>query len=50
MQFVVAVGGLAVLGWWLDGKWGTDPWLAVTGVIVGSVVGFWNLYRLIKIK
>jgi F0F1-type ATP synthase assembly protein I len=25
-----------VLGWWLDDRWGTAPWL----VIVGGVLGF----------
>ena len=39
------VGGL-LLGHWLDGKWGTTPWLTLTGLIVGSIGGFYNLIRI----
>ena len=47
-QFVGAVAGLAVLGWWLDGRLGTTPWLAVSGLLLGSIGGFWNLWRILK--
>lgn len=47
-QFFGAIAGSALAGWWLDGKFATAPWLAVVGVLLGSVVGFWNLWRLIK--
>ena len=48
-QFVGAVGGLSVLGWWFDGRLGTTPWLAVAGLVLGSVGGFWNLWRILKL-
>jgi len=31
-------------GNWLDGRLGTAPLLALLGLIVGAVAGFWNLY------
>jgi len=31
-------------GHWLDGRLGTSPLLALLGMIVGAVAGFWNLY------
>ncbi len=45
--------GVAVLigyfgGAWLDGKYGTTPWLSIVGVFVGIAAGFRELYRLAK--
>lgn len=39
----VALGYLA--GAWLDRRLGTEPWLAVGGVVAGSVAGFRALVR-----
>ena len=40
---VVAVGGV---GWLLD-KWlGTQPWLLVVGIVLGSAVGLFEFVRL----
>ena len=30
-------------GRWLDGKLGTEPWLALVGLLLGVVAGFRNL-------
>lgn len=35
----------ALLGRWLDGKWGTEPWLLLTCFMLGLIAGFLNLYR-----
>ncbi len=43
------VGGL-LLGSWLDKRLGTDPWLTITGIIVGSIGGFYNLFRIVTWK
>ncbi len=39
------IGGI-LLGYFLDRWLGTEPWLIVTGVILGTVAAFWNLYRI----
>ncbi len=39
---MVAFGGL---GWWLDGKWGTGPWLMVSGLLLGAIGGMIKLIR-----
>lgn len=43
-----------VVGLWLgskaDSRWHTDPWLMLTGLIVGVAAGFWNFLRIISIK
>ena len=44
-QFAAAIILFLLLGKWLDDKLGTDPWLLVTGVIVGAAGGFYSMYR-----
>ncbi len=38
------IGG-TLLGYWLDRWLGTDPWLVVTGIVLGSVLGFLRVWR-----
>ncbi|MBL8857294.1 MAG: AtpZ/AtpI family protein [Planctomycetes bacterium] len=40
LQFALTLLLLGALGWWLDGRWGTEPWLLVTGILLGSIVAF----------
>lgn len=44
---LMVIGGLLV-GGWLDKKWGTSPWLALVGLIIGSIGGFYNLIRVVN--
>ncbi len=39
---------LVLLGWWLDQRWATSPWLILTGAvvgIVGCIYKVWLLWR-----
>ena len=36
----------AGLGYWLDQRWGTEPWLVVCGAVIGFAVGMWHLLQL----
>ena len=45
LQFVVTLALFGALGWWIDGKVGSAPWLLVAGVLVGSVVAFILILR-----
>lgn len=45
IQYALSIALLTGLGWWLDGRWGTTPWLLVAGVVLGVVAGFVNLVR-----
>ncbi len=45
LQFAVTMAVLGALGWWLDSRFGTLPWLLVTGVLLGAIGGF---VRIIK--
>ena len=41
------VGGI-LAGLWLDGKLNTKPWLMIGGLLVGLVVAFYGVYRMIR--
>ena len=45
LQFAAAIVLFLFLGRWLDGVFGTEPWLLLIGVMVGAVGGFYSLYR-----
>jgi ATP synthase protein I len=41
-----SVAAFCALGWMLD-KWlGTDPWLLIGGIVLGSAVGLYQFVRL----
>ena len=44
MAAAVFVG--AGLGYWADKSFKSEPWGMVTGIILGALAGFWNLYKL----
>jgi ATP synthase protein I len=48
LHFGAAVGIGAALGWWLDQKLGTEPFLVLGFMTMGIVAGFINLYRLVQ--
>lgn len=48
VELAAVVGVLALLGWWLDGRYGTQPFLLLLGLLVGVVGGIYNLWRLAK--
>jgi ATP synthase protein I len=47
MAASVALG--ALLGNWLDHRWGTEPWLLVVGFLLGTVAGFVQMARIIAV-
>lgn len=38
----------AWVGYWLDKRWDTSPWLLLAGVCVGFVLGFYIILRAAK--
>jgi F0F1-type ATP synthase assembly protein I len=45
LELAGATAGLALLGYWIDRRFGTTPWGFVGGVIIGIVGGLYNLVR-----
>jgi F0F1-type ATP synthase assembly protein I len=46
-MIVAPMLGLGALGYWLDGTWGTKPWLLLAGLLVGMIGGFVNFFRFV---
>ena len=46
-QLAGAVGLGTLLGWWLDKKLGTGPWLLVSGALFGIGLGFYLFCKIL---
>jgi F0F1-type ATP synthase assembly protein I len=38
----------AGLGYWLDKRWGTGPWVLAVGAVLGFLLALWHLLALAK--
>lgn len=45
LQFAGAILLFGGLGYWLDGKLGTSPWLLILLIFVGAGAAFYSMYR-----
>ena len=45
LELAGATAGLALLGYWIDGKFGTSPWGILIGVVIGILGGLYNLVK-----
>ncbi len=45
LELAGATAGLALGGFWIDGRFGTRPWGLLVGVFIGIVGGLYNLVR-----
>jgi ATP synthase protein I len=45
LQMGATLGLSAWLGYWLDGRLGTSPWLTIALVFVGAAAAFYSIYR-----
>lgn len=46
LELSVVIGGFAYGGHWLDERWGTGPWLLLTGVCLGTMGGGWHAMKM----
>jgi len=44
-EFVAAIAGFALVGYWVDRRWDTTPWGLVIGAGLGMVGGMYNMIR-----
>jgi ATP synthase protein I len=45
LQMGATLGLSAWFGHWLDGRYGTSPWLTILLVFVGAGAAFYSIYR-----
>ena len=46
ISLFASVVSFCALGWLLDNWLGTDPWLLIIGIVLGSAVGLFEFIRL----
>ena len=49
MSFVLALVLGFGAGYWLDGRFGTRPWLSFLGFFLGLAAGVLNVYRVLQL-
>ena len=45
IELAAAVGGFALVGYWVDRHYGSSPWGLLLGALLGLVGGFYNLIK-----
>ncbi len=45
VELMASIVGPMLLGWWLDGYFGCEPWLVVSGMFLGLIGGFYNMFK-----
>lgn len=45
LELAGAVAGFALIGYWIDRRFATEPWGVVGGVVLGLVGGLYNLVK-----
>lgn len=45
LELAGAVAGFALLGYWIDRHYATEPWGLIGGVVLGFVGGLYNLVK-----
>src|SRR5438046_5860805 len=46
MALVVPIIALTLAGWWLDGRIHKSPFFTLVGAVIGTIVGFMNMFRM----
>jgi ATP synthase protein I len=50
LQFAGSIVFFFLVGWCLDQRLGTTPWLLILGVFTGAGAGFYAMYRQLVIR
>lgn len=45
LQFALTFLVCGAIGWWLDRKFGSDPWLMIGGILLGAGGAMYSLVR-----
>jgi len=45
LQFAASLALFGAIGWWIDGRLSTGPWIFILGLLLGSALAFVALLR-----
>ncbi len=45
LQLAISVVAMFFVGRWLDQQFGTEPWLMIVGLAIGTAAGFINFFK-----
>jgi len=50
LAFMLALSVLlgAVIGHYLDQRWGTEPWMTLVGTLLGTAAGFYEIFNTLR--
>ncbi len=48
IEFAAAIVLCVLLGWWLDNRWHTAPWLTLAGLALGFSAGLYRMIRMLN--
>jgi len=46
LELSMVIGGMTYCGYWLDERFGTEPWLMLLGVCIGTCGGGWHAIKM----
>ena len=47
LKIAIPIAGGLLLGYWIDKKLGTTPWLTLAGTVLGFIVGFYHFFKVV---
>jgi F0F1-type ATP synthase assembly protein I len=45
LELAAAIAGFSLIGYWIDSRYGSEPWGLVGGIVLGLVGGLYNLVK-----
>ena len=48
VQIAAGIVLMAFIGWWIDTRWGTTPWIMVLGICFGAAAGMYQLVKTVN--
>lgn len=48
-EFTGSVVAGVVVGWFADGRLGTEPWLLIAGTLSGTAAGFYRMIQILRL-
>lgn len=47
-EFTGSIAAGVIVGWFADGRFGTEPWLLIVGTVLGTAAGFTRMVQILR--